>query len=98
MAESRIANRYAKPLLELAEERGDIKDVKKDMDLLKDLCESSRDFLLMLKSPIIPHLKKGEILKKILDKKVSKTTSSFTSTSLVPVFIDDSKVSKSSKA
>lgn len=74
MSEKRIASRYAKPLLELAEEKGSLEEVMKDMTSIKSLCESNRDFVLMLKNPIIPSLKKLALLKKIFDKKVSKIT------------------------
>ena len=77
MAEGRIAIRYAKPLIDLAEEQGELEKVKKDIESIHSLCESSRDFLLMLQSPIIPHLKKGEILRKVFSGKVSAMTSSF---------------------
>ena len=74
MSEQRIASRYAKPLLELAEEKGCLEEVMKDMVNFKSLCESNRDFVLMLKNPIIPHLKKLTILKEIFTKKVNDLT------------------------
>lgn len=77
MSISRIAVRYATPLLELAEERKVTEAVKEDMVSFDTLCESSHDFVLMLKSPIIQHLKKAEILKKVFDGKVNELTASF---------------------
>ena len=76
MSVSRIANRYAKPLLELAEEQKVLEQVKEDMDGFSSLCQENRDFLLMLRSPIIPHLKKAEILKSIFEGKANKLTMS----------------------
>lgn len=76
MSNSRIAHRYAKPLLELAEEQKVLETVKEDMAGFVKLCEENREFLLMLRSPIIPHLRKGEILKKIFDGRSSKLTMS----------------------
>jgi len=74
MSNTRLAARYATPILELADQQGVLEEVKNDMKLFLDLCKSNRELALMLKSPIIPHLKKAEILKKIFDKKVNKLT------------------------
>ena len=74
MSEQRIASRYAKPILELAQEKGSLEEVMKDMVSFKSLCLSNRDFVLMLKNPIIPHLKKLSILKEIFSKKANKIT------------------------
>lgn len=76
MSTDRIANRYAKPLLELAEEQEVFDQVREDMDEFVSLCQENRDFLLMLKNPIISHLKKAEILKKIFEGKANKLTMS----------------------
>lgn len=74
MSEGRIAIRYATPILQLAEEKKVLDNVKADMDAFINVCEESRDFALMLKSPIIPHLRKSEILKKIFKGKVNEIT------------------------
>lgn len=74
MSNARIAHRYAKPLFELAEEHKVLDKVKEDMDGFAKLCEENRDFLLMLRSPIIPHLRKAEILSKIFKGKSNKLT------------------------
>ncbi len=74
MSSGRIAVRYAIPLLELAEEKNILEQVKNDMESFSALCKENRDFSLMLKSPIIPHLKKAEILKKIFKGKYNDLT------------------------
>jgi len=74
MSESRIAKRYATPLLKLADEQKSVDIVKSDMEQFLAVCKGSMTFLKMLKSPVIPHLKKGEILVKIFEGKVSKLT------------------------
>lgn len=74
MSDTRIAYRYAKPLMELAEEQKVLDAVKDDMEGFANLCEENRDFLLMLRSPIIPHLRKAEILKTIFTGKSNKLT------------------------
>ncbi|MEP1034456.1 ATP synthase F1 subunit delta [Ekhidna sp.] len=74
MSVSRIAVRYATPILELAEDKKILDAVKADMESFKAVCEESKDFSLMLKSPIIPHLRKADILKKIFSGKVNELT------------------------
>lgn len=74
MSAGRIAVRYAKPILELAEEKKVLDQVKDDMETFVHVCKESRDFSLMLRSPIIPHLKKAEILRKTFTGKVNELT------------------------
>lgn len=74
MSAGRIAVRYATPILELAEEKKILDAVKADMESFKAVCEESKDFSLMLKSPIISHLKKADILKKVFSGKVNDLT------------------------
>lgn len=74
MSAGRIAVRYATPILELAEERNILDEIKADMESFLAVCAESKDFSLMLKSPIIPHLKKAEILKKVFSGKVNELT------------------------
>ena len=72
MSESRIAKRYATPLLELADKKKSVDIVKSDMEQLLTVCQGNPAFLNMLNSPVIPHLKKGEILVKIFEGNVSE--------------------------
>jgi F-type H+-transporting ATPase subunit delta len=74
MSAGRIAIRYATPIIELAEEKKVLEEVKADMESFAGLCRDDKQFALMLKSPIIPHLKKAEILKKIFTGKVNELT------------------------
>lgn len=74
MSVSRIAARYATPIIELAEEKNILDKVKDDMDTLLSVCSGSKDFLLMLKSPIIPSLTKASIVEKIFKGKVEDLT------------------------
>jgi F-type H+-transporting ATPase subunit delta len=74
MAELRVASRYVKSLLGLAVEQGQLEAVHQDMLLFSKVCHESRDFGLMLKSPVIRHETKSEILKKIFNGKVNPLT------------------------
>lgn len=71
MSEYRIASRYAKSLLELAVEKGQLEEVNNDMAMLSDLAKENRDFTLMLKSPIVTHDKKLSILNEVFKGKVN---------------------------
>ncbi|HVS95462.1 MAG TPA: ATP synthase F1 subunit delta [Puia sp.] len=74
----RLAARYAKSILDLAIEKGQLEAVYKDMLLLQDICRSSRDFVGLLRSPVIKADKKGKILDAILGGRVSALTAAFT--------------------
>jgi len=68
MSEYRVASRYAKSLLELAQEKGVLNEVLEDMQRFTKVCKENREFVLMLKNPIVKHDKKNVILKKIFEK------------------------------
>lgn len=74
MADSRVASRYVKSLLSLAEEQKAVDAVHNDMQLFDKICLENRAFANMLKSPIIKHDKKKEILEAIFKGKVHKLT------------------------
>ena len=74
MSDYRIAYRYAKSLIELAEERGELDDVNSDMVLINQVCSQNRDLVLMLKNPVISGNKKLTVLKEIFRDKVQQLT------------------------
>jgi F-type H+-transporting ATPase subunit delta len=73
----RLAARYAKAILDLAIEKGQLEDVHKDMLFLEATCRSSREFVNFLHSPVINPDKKGKILDAILGGKISPLTTAF---------------------
>ncbi|MCX2745930.1 ATP synthase F1 subunit delta [Mangrovivirga sp. M17] len=77
MSEIRVASIYAKSLLELAKDKGQLEEVKKDMDMLGDLCKKNHEFSLFLKNPIITENKKEKVMDKIFKGKVSDLTLRF---------------------
>ncbi|UOR04428.1 ATP synthase F1 subunit delta [Hymenobacter aerilatus] len=79
MSEQRVASRYAKSLLDLAEEQGNLAAVKADMDLFSQTLDESRDLRLLLRNPIVNHDKKLAILKAVFGSKVSDLTMKFLS-------------------
>jgi F-type H+-transporting ATPase subunit delta len=74
MADSRVASRYVKSLLGLAVEQGAVDAVHADMQMISKAGQTNRDFLLMLKSPIVRHEKKKEVLNKIFSGRVHPLT------------------------
>jgi F-type H+-transporting ATPase subunit delta len=77
MSDFRVASRYAKSLLDLAEEKGTLEQVRQDMQLFTKTAEESRDLRLLLKNPIVKSDKKHAILDAIFGGKVSELTSKF---------------------
>ena len=77
MSELRVASRYAKSLLDLAEERGELEQVKQDMDLFSKTLGENRDLRLLLRNPIVKHDKKLAILRAIFGGKVTAMTEKF---------------------
>ncbi len=77
MSVKRVASRYAKSLLELADEKGVLDSVYQDMLLVTQLCQQNRDFALMLRNPIIPNEKKIAILRQVFEEKVHPISLAF---------------------
>jgi F-type H+-transporting ATPase subunit delta len=77
MLNPRLAGRYAKSLIDLAVERNELEAVYNDMLFLQLVCKSSRDFVVMLKSPVIPADKKEKILDAITSGKITTLSATF---------------------
>ena len=77
MPNPRLADRYAKSLVDLAMERQQLEVVYKDMQYLSSVCKSSREFVNLLKSPIIKADKKQGILATVTNGNVSELTAQF---------------------
>ena len=77
MKGTRVASRYAKSLINLAIEKGELEKVYADMALVNATCMQSKELYLFLKSPIIKTDKKVAVLKEIFANKVSKVSQEF---------------------
>lgn len=77
MGESRVSHRYAKSLLDLALEKGQLEPVSEDMRLVLETIRANRDLSVVLKSPVINTDKKQEILKAIFGGKIGVITTAF---------------------
>lgn len=78
MSNARLAGRYAKSLLVLAAEQGQLEAVYADMKYLHAVCEASSEFVNLLRSPIIKADQKNSIINAVTKDKVSLLTNSFT--------------------
>jgi F-type H+-transporting ATPase subunit delta len=77
MLNPRLAGRYAKSLLTLAIERGQLEAVYKDIQFLQSVSKINREFVVVLKSPVISPDKKVSILGAVTKGKISELTETF---------------------
>jgi F-type H+-transporting ATPase subunit delta len=77
MQNPRLASRYAKSLVDLSFEKGQLDAVHADMQFLQQLSKTNPDVVALLKSPIIKPDKKQQILAAIFEGKVNVITSAF---------------------
>lgn len=77
MSNTRLATRYAKSLLDLAIERNELDKAYADMKWLQAICKSNRDFVNMLRSPIIKSDAKGKIIIAVAQNNIGKLVDSF---------------------
>jgi F-type H+-transporting ATPase subunit delta len=77
MPNPRLAARYAKALIQLAIERGELETVFADMQWLQSVCKSNPDFVNVLRSPIIKGDQKNKIITAVTTGRISELTASF---------------------
>ena len=78
MSNARLAGRYAKSLLGLAQEQSQLEVVYADMKYIQAVCNASSEFVNLLRSPIINADQKNSIINSVTKDKVSLLTNSFT--------------------
>ncbi|MBP7642575.1 MAG: ATP synthase F1 subunit delta [Saprospiraceae bacterium] len=76
MSVQRIATRYAKSILDLALEQGNLETVLEDMKGLLEMSKH-RELLLLFKSPIVSLDKKRAVFKSLFDPNFSALTTAF---------------------
>ena len=74
MSESIVAYRYAKALIDLANQQGVVNEVNKDMSFFETICDKNANFVAVMANPIVRHDKKLSILKKIFENNVNNVT------------------------
>lgn len=79
MQNPRLAGRYAKSLLDLSIEQGGLEATLNDMQLVDSTCRQSREFTVVLRSPVIKADKKEAIINAVLGSSLSPLTKGFIS-------------------
>ncbi|MCW5899819.1 MAG: ATP synthase F1 subunit delta [Flavobacteriales bacterium] len=72
-----VAYRYARSLMDMAREQGQLEAMQADMRLVADTCAGNRDLVVILKSPVVKSDAKGRILDGIFGDKVGAITRSY---------------------
>ncbi|RTL50526.1 MAG: ATP synthase F1 subunit delta [Sphingobacteriales bacterium] len=74
MNNPRLANRYAKSLIDISIERNELEKIMADMQYLQAVCKASREFVNLLESPVVTSDKKNAIIKAVTGKSISALT------------------------
>ncbi len=77
MSEIQVASRYAKSLIDLAQEQNSLEPVKKDIELFIATCRANPTLQAVLKNPIIGPDKKANILDSLFGDKLNPMILSF---------------------
>lgn len=77
MPNPRLATRYAKALIDLAIEKGQLEEVYADMQWLHSVCKTNRDFVNVLRSPIIKADVKKKIIEAVTTGRIGEITAAF---------------------
>ena len=77
MANARVAHRYAKSLISLAEQHSTVDQIQSDLETLVAALQSSHDLVLLLKSPIVTGDRKLRVLEAIFGGSLSTLSMSF---------------------
>lgn len=77
MPNPRLATRYAKSLIDLAIEKDQLAAVYEDIKYMQAVCKASREFVNLLRSPVIKADKKQAILDAVTAGKVGPITAAF---------------------
>jgi F-type H+-transporting ATPase subunit delta len=78
MQNPRLAARYAKSLLDLSVEKNRLEEILRDMKAINNICHESREFEIMLRSPVISSDKKMAVIFAVLERyNISDMTRAF---------------------
>lgn len=77
MDQSAISVRYAKAFFSLAKEKNMMPRLKRDIQTVAEVCNTSTEFILLLKSPVVKTSKKEQLIETIFKGKVDDLTIRF---------------------
>lgn len=72
-----LAYRYARSLMQLAQERNEVEAVREDMLLVAETCGNSLDLRLLLNSPVVKAETKEKVLDRVFGGKIGEMTARF---------------------
>jgi F-type H+-transporting ATPase subunit delta len=77
MSEIQVASRYAKSLIDLAEEQSSLESIREDIKSFIKVCKENSQFLAVLRNPIINPGKKIAILNTLFEGRVNSLILAF---------------------
>lgn len=77
MSEFKVASRYAKSLIDLAQEQGNLETVKQDMEQFVAVLRASKELQAVLRNPIMKQDNKSNILDALFEKKIHPSITAF---------------------
>ena len=77
MSELTVAARYAKSIIDLAQEQNLVEPVKSDMELFLHTLKANPELKAVLANPIVSHSKKVKIIEEVFGKKINKVSLAF---------------------
>ncbi|MGE5432880.1 MAG: ATP synthase F1 subunit delta [Syntrophomonadaceae bacterium] len=77
MSNYNISSRYANALLQLASEKDLFQQISADMDMVYNTIRSSREFQVMLSSPVVKTSDKEQVLLKVFESHISHDSLNF---------------------
>lgn len=77
MSELTVAARYAKALIDLAQEQNSVEEMKDDMTLFYHTLKANPELSTVLANPIVSQTKKISILDEVFAKRVNKASMAF---------------------
>src|SRR5215207_2019454 len=77
MSNPRLAYRYAKSIIDLSQEKGQLEEVFNDMLFLQKIIKENRDLLVLLRSPVITADKKLKVVEAVTTGRVTEITALF---------------------
>ncbi|MDA0881870.1 MAG: ATP synthase F1 subunit delta [Bacteroidetes bacterium] len=73
----KVAIRYAKSLMELAESKGSVDAAMADMSLIENTIKANKELVMLLSSPVVDMAKKEKVLMAIFGDKISDISKDF---------------------
>lgn len=77
MSELTVAARYAKSIIDLAQEQNLVGPVKNDMELFLHTLKANPELKAVLANPIVSHSKKVKIIEEVFGKNINKVSLAF---------------------